>query len=642
MAFAEIVNDRLVVQTEWSEKDLVKQVPGSRWDPVEKVWTLPLAWASCVIARGVFGSMLRIGPELNEWAKRERTARVDLALDIRDLIDWRSDVIAGHLAEFPTSTDNDHDELLYPFQLVGREFLRVAGDVLLADAMGTGKSVQVLAALRRIMECGDEALPALIVCPNSVKQHWVDHVNDWLPEANPYLITGSAAVRRKTLAEAADDPNAIVVMNIEAVRLLSRVGGFGSIRLLKCRECDPVNGDERLTAAKCEVHDKPLNGFGFRTCVLDEAHRVKDPRAKQTRAIWATFHDESVRRRWALTGTPIANHPGDLWSTMHAVAPSEYATKSKFIDRYAMLSWNAFGGMDITGLRLDTRAELFKFFDPRFRRMTKELVLPQLPPKVRVTHHVDMSPKQKKAYDEVAATLVTELDDGSLLVARSSLTAQTRLLQLASSYCEIDRGPDPADPAGWQVELREPSPKVDALIDILDDLGIRDPMSSTSVAVSAEHRRLLELAGARLDKEKIPYVVITGAVSDVQRALNLERFQAGDVRVLLFTYKAGGVGLNMTKASTLVRLQRSWSLVDNKQGEDRVHRIGSEQHDVVTIIDVVTAGTVEVDQQQRLGEKLRRLEEINRDRARLVAAGRSTSSLDDEEAQLMSAHLGEE
>ena len=111
--------------------------------------------------------------------------------------------------------------------------------------------------------------------------------------------------------------------------------------------------------------------------------------------------------------------------------------------------------------------------------------------------------------------------------------------------------------------------------------------------------------------------------------------------LLMFTYKAGGVGLNMTKASVLIRLQRSWSLIDNRQGEDRVHRIGSK-HDSVTIIDVVTAGTVEEQQMQRLAEKLRRLEEINRDRERLRVAGISTQHLDEEEAILAMADLGEE
>lgn len=488
---------------------------------------------------------------------------------------------------------------------------------------------------------GQSALPALVVCPNSVKDHWAERAEEWLPEATPYVVRGSANERRKIINKAKEDPSALVIINIEAMRQWSRLASYGSIRLQKCRECDPENGDERINAARCEMHRKELNDFPFKTCVLDEAHRVKDPKAKQTRAIWYVFHQPTVERRWALTGTPIANHPGELWSTMHAVCPEEFPVKSKFLDRYALMSWNQFGGMDIVGLRPDTRDELFKFFDPRFRRMTKAQVLPQLPSKIRIVHSVEMTPKQRRAYEEMSQGMVSYLDDGTMIVARSNLTARIRLLQLASSYCKISRDPaDPANPALWKVELSEPSPKVDALFELIDDLKVYST-GGTSIVVASDQRKLLELASARLEREKKPHVMITGAVPEHQRAENLARFQAGDVPLLMFTYKAGGVGLNMTKASVLIRLQRSWSLIDNRQGEDRVHRIGSE-HDSVTIIDVVTAGTVEEQQMQRLAEKLRRLEEINRDRERLRAAGISTQHLDEEEAILAMADLGEE
>src|SRR5690606_40345437 len=92
-----------------------------------------------------------------------------------------------------------------------------------------------------------------------------------------------------------------------------------------------------------------------------------------------------------------------------------------------LLSWNAFGAMDIVGLRPDTREEFHKILSPRFRRMLKSVVLPQLPPKVRSIRTVEMSPKQRKAYDELSSSLVTRLDDGTLLVARSNLSAAIRL-----------------------------------------------------------------------------------------------------------------------------------------------------------------------------------------------------------------------
>jgi SNF2 family DNA or RNA helicase len=347
------------------------------------------------------------------------------------------------------------------------------------------------------------------------------------------------------------------------------------------------------------------------------------------------MHDPEVQYRWALTGTPIANHPGDLWSVMNAVAQEDFPARTAFIDRYALQAWNAFGSMDIVGLRSDRRDEFFKIFNPRFRRMQKAIVLPQLPPKVRTIRLVEMSAKQKKAYKELSETLVTKLDDGGLLVARNNLTAATRLLQLSSSYCEVDRGDTPDDPSTWIVTPTAPSTKVDELVELIRE------NEGQSIAVAAEHRKLLELAEERLTKEGITSVMITGKVDADERAHNLALFQEGRVQVILFTYKAGGVGLTMTRADTLIRLQRSWSLVDNLQGEDRVHRIGSEIHDSINIIDVVTEDTVEVQQCLRLYDKSQRMEEIVRDREQLIKNGLPTTQMDEELERLTSAFLGE-
>lgn len=803
MALAELIDGRIVIQSEWSEKDLVKQIPGSEWNGRTKLWELPLSWGSCITLRGVFGPQVQIGPELNNWAWQERHRRIEPALALRGLYAPEHLVQAAALTGMPYNPgENDHIERLYPFQLIGREFLAIAGDALLGDEMGciygdavltvnrggksrnihlrdlvhrfnggippsgarwnlsiptfvqrevdgvvrltrvvsawssgikttftvttetgrsiratdehpfltergwlrldqlmpgdlvhvrgdadlnvlpkvvhervmsieefgteqtydievadyphnfladgfvvhnTGKTVQVLSALRRLLEItGESSLPALVVCPNGVQDHWADRTREWLPEAVPYPVVGNAIVRRKTLAKAIKDECALVIVNIEAVRLLSRLAGYGSIALKSCRSCQPEFGDENLATSRCETHPKELNEFPFRTCILDEAHRVRDPKAKQTRAIWYTFQQPTVRRRWALTGTPVDSHLGELWSTMRAIDKAEFPVKSKFVNRYAKLSWNAFGGMEIAGLRLDTRQELFQILDPRFRRMTKSVVLPQLPPKVRIAHRVGMTPKQRKAYDEVESSLVTRLDDGTLLIAKSDLAARTRLLQLSSSYCTVVRDPaDPDNPRKWLVELAEPCPKLDTLLELLDDLKVLE-VGGPSVVVAAEQRKLLELVSAGLERNRIDHVVNTGATPEALRGDNLRLFQSGQVPVLLFTYKAGGIGVDMTRASVMVRLQRSWSVIDNRQGEDRVHRIGSEQHNCVTIVDLITTGTIEDTQMKRLTGKLQRLEEINRDRQLAAAAGLGTEDLDREEVILMHSDLGAE
>jgi SNF2 family DNA or RNA helicase len=612
-------------ETLWNDSYQIKMIPGKKWDRKAKRWTLPKSYAACILLRELFGDRIVVEPELAAWARSERDHR-DEVLSMREALslDERS--------EFA----NEHDADLFPFQIPGRDFLVKARLVLLGDHMGTGKTFQTLAGIRAVDSIGN-AYPALVVCPNSLKRNWEREIKRWLPEANPFVIQGSAAKRRVQINEAAEAANAIIIVNIEAMKLHSRLSPYGSTRLKRCMECETKTqpGTPDLKESACEVHEKELNRIPFKVCVLDEAHRVKDPQALQTRAIWNVFHGPTVEYRWALTGTPVANHPGDLWSIMHAIAPETYPAKSAFIDRYARIEYNHFGGMSIVGLNHEHKEEFFKILDPHFRRMIKADVLKQLPDKVFMRRDVEMSPKQAKAYKDIAEQLVTVLEDGTVLVANGNLAGATRLLQFASAYCEVDQGETPEDPATWLVSLTDTpkSSKIDELMSIIED----NP--DKPLVIAAEHRQLIDLAAARMTDAGIPFARVTGGVSADERDAAVQAFQDGKIDYILFTYKAGGVGLNLTRADTMVRLQRSWSLIDNNQGVDRIHRIGSEVHDKVTIIDLVAAGTIEETQLERLYDKAERLEEIVRDRAKLLALGKTTDDLDAEAARIEATGL---
>jgi SNF2 family DNA or RNA helicase len=387
--------------------------------------------------------------------------------------------------------------------------------------------------------------------------------------------------------------------------------------------------------------------------ILDEAHRIKDPHSKQTRAIWAVAHDPSVQFRYALTGTPIANHVGDLWSIYHFLDPDEHATKSKFVDRYALQSWNAYGGLDIVGVNPDTRAEFFGVIDPRFRRTHKELVLDQLPEKIRTQRWVEMGTKQAKAYKDLKTQLTTIMDDGEILVAKNNLVRDTRLMQLASSYGEVEWVENPVTPKdkcrcfilGYDrhedicpermtcvVRLTEPSPKLDAMEDILDELG------GKPCIIAAESKQLIMLAAGRFknNRKREKFGLITGDQDEWERQKVITQLNEGDLNAVLMTIAAGGTGIDgLQVADTMIILQRSWSMVGNIQLEGRIDRIGSGIHDSIHYIDIVTRNTIEETRLwPRLAEKLERLEEINRDRAQLLRAGQNTYDLDTEEARI--------
>jgi SNF2 family DNA or RNA helicase len=559
-------------ETAFQDNNLVKMVPGHRFaGPLvgdSKIWHYPQSWATCLALRGVFGSRLQIGPQLNAWAFHERTNRINPAMELRSAMD----------------ADGDTD--LYPFQRAGVKFLTAAKQAILGDEMGTGKTVQTIRALRKLQDEKGDAFPVCIVCPNSMKTTWEREWMRWDNRAHVIILTGGIAKIRKQVERAQEliesGRDVALVINWESTWRVSRVAPYGSVHMTE---------DQKKP--------KVLNNIAFRSVVCDEAHRMKSPKAVQTRATWTLQHQDSVNYRFSLTGTPIANHPAELWSLLHGIAPEDYPTKTAFVDRYCLQSWNPFGGLDIVGVRPDTRDEFYAILDPRFRRMSKDLVLQQLPRKSRITRYVEMGPKQKKAYSEMESQMATKLDDGTVLLATNDLAVNTRLLQFASSYATVDET--------GQVQLQEPSPKLDTMEEIIEEL------EGASVVIAAESRKLIELAAKRLDKSGVTYRMIVGGLSGEIRQAAIDDFQAGRAQVMLMTLKAGGVGLTLTRAGVIVFLQRSWSMVDNKQGEDRVHRIGSEVHDKILVIDIVTEGTIEETQIPRLHAKLNRLQEIVRD-----------------------------
>jgi superfamily II DNA or RNA helicase len=161
------------------------------------------------------------------------------------------------------------------------------------------------------------------------------------------------------------------------------------------------------------------------------------------------------------------------------------------------------------------------------------------------------------------------------------------------------------------------------------------------------HRKLIDLAAKRFDKRKIPYSLIVGGMSDYERHTAIEQFKNGTHQVALLTIEAGGTGLDgLQVADTLFCLQRSWSMINNVQMDGRVHRIGSEVHDFVHIVEFVTDNSIESDKQYpRLAAKYQRLSEITRDRIRLMHAGLAQNEmyeLNRQESRAMTADLTED
>lgn len=569
---ADVSDGRIYLTSSFRRKEAIKLIPGARWDRERNQWWMPISWPACKQLRGVFGTDLVVGEGLVAWAQNELATRINPSLQLRLATEWEDTL--------------NLDPRLRPFQVAGVHFLVTAKQAILGDEMGAGKTVQLVQTLKALDETGGEPFPALIVCPSSIKAVWLKEFREWYPTASVVVAEGGAAARKKAIASGAD----VVIINYESAWRHTRLKGYGNLAL-----------------TDAEKTPKELNEVEWRTIITDEAHRTKNARAKQTRAVW--WLGQKAEYRYALTGTPIANAPDDLWSLLHFVAPHEFPSKTAFVDRYCNVSFDGFGHMNVIGVHPVNKDELFEILDPRFRRMPKSLVLPQLPPKVRVTREVAMSPKQAKAYRQMETMMMADFD-GDIVAETLPITKRLRLMQFASASAEVD--------AEDRVRLTAPSSKIDEMVDYLTDIGEAEP-----AVIFAQSRQLIELACQRLDKEKIQYRKVVGGMSTDERANAVRDFQEGRCRVFLGTVAAAGEGLTLTRSRHLAFLQRADSMLMNLQAEDRIHRIGSEIHDSVVITDFIATGTVEEPQLFSLFAKIARLQEIVRDRVSLELAAQS-------------------
>ena len=573
---------------EYRYKELCKSIPGSSWSASDQIWRLPLSWSTCLALRSTFRDDLVIEPSLNEWAMDQLENRVTPANDLRDL------------EEFIDPTNED----LFPHQRAGVKFLATARRALLADEPGLGKTAQAIRAIKELKEVGNEdVFPVLVVCPNTLKKNWEREIQRWWPGVKTQVIRGTSTKRRKQFEEEAD----VFIINWESLRAHSRLAPYGSIALARCIECG--GHDSKISLNRCEVHKRELNQIDFKVVIADEIHRSKDPKSKQTRALWAATGDADIR--FALTGTPIANNVVDLWSILHWLSPLDWPSKTKWIDRMVDTMLNAFGGLMVLGVKPHMEEEFQKTISHHMRRMLKARVLPWLPPVINDRRDIEMSTRQKKAYEQMRDTMIAELESGEALSAPSILTQTIRLLQFASSYAQIVVDETSGEP---RAILSEPSCKVDSLMDDIKNGDFGDD----SVAVCAVSRQLIELLSAELTKNKIQHGLITGAQNEDERQKSIDDFQSGNTKWILFTAQAGGVGVTLTAARRLVMLQRPWSLVDHKQALDRVHRIGSEIHESVIITDYVTEGTIEERVLQVLETKSDNFEQIVHDKEKLL------------------------
>lgn len=444
---------------------------------------------------------------------------------------------------------------LYDYQLAGLAFLGDAKRAILADEMGLGKTAQ---AIQAAVESGAEKV--LVISPNSLKWVWAEEAVKWAYDVEPEDIE---VYNGKTVK----CDKWMTVINIEAVRLERNLAA--------------------LKAAKWDV------------IIVDEAHRIKNRKAAQTKAV----KQLTAEHIFLLTGTPILNTPDEMWSLLNYLYPKTYSSYWRFFERYVIWWDNGFG-RQISGYRdLDHLAG--EIADIMLRR-TKAEVIKELPPKTYQTIKVDLLPEQRKMYNAMRDEFIAQLNDDQAVAALSAISQLTRLKQIAT---------DPHIVAE-DCETDVPSAKMDALNELLGDL-LSNP--ERKVVVFSQWARACRRVASATEKIGVGYATLTGDDCETARKEAVHRFQSDpECRVFISTIQAGGVGITLTAADTVIFLDKLWTPAYNQQAEDRVYARMNDLHGA-TIYSLVAKDTIEERIEDMLLDKEQVIEAVMCDGSRLLA-----------------------
>jgi len=433
-----------------------------------------------------------------------------------------------------TLPDNLQAELRH-YQQQGLNWLQFLREYkfsgILADDMGLGKTIQTLAHLLIEKQSGRMSLPSLIIAPTSLMSNWRRETERFTPDLKILILQGT---ERKQLFYKIRDYDLILT----TYPLLSR--------------------DEE-TLLEHEYH----------YLILDEAQTVKNPLSKAAQLVRRI----KANHRLCLTGTPMENHLGELWAQFDFLMPGFLGDIATFKKRYRT-------PIEIYG-DSEQRTRLSRRVAPFMLRRTKQEVATELPPKTEIIRSVPLYPKQAALYESIRLTMEKKVRDAIAQkgLSRSHITILDALLKLRQTCC------DPRTLPLKEAQKVQQSAKLDLLMELLPE----QLEEGRRILVFSQFTRMIALIENELNTRKIGYAKLTGQTRNRDDAIEL--FKSGEVNVFLISLKAGGVGLNLTEADTVIIYDPWWNPAAESQAADRAHRIGQDKP--VFIYKLITENTVE-------------------------------------------------
>lgn len=462
-------------------------------------------------------------------------------------LDVRLDDGASRAASLAFEAPPPPISCLRPYQERGYQWLMALHALgmggILADDMGLGKTVQMLSALLSAVQTEKEKKPSIIISPTSLTYNWLSECAKFTPALSVLLITGSQAARAE---------------QIEALR-----------------EKGPLAPDVVITSYPLIRRDIALmRDIPFRFAVLDEAQQIKNVQSVGAHAV----KQLTAETRVALTGTPMENHAGELWSLFDFVLPGYLPRYTDFLRRWGE-------GQNADDLRRRIR--------PFLMRRVKEDVLQELPEKLESVVMADLPQEQRRVYDAVLLQRRERVNQ--LLRERGMAKGRAEVLSAITELRQIC-----CHPALCLPDYAGLSGKLELLMDLLPGALA----AGRRALIFSQFTSMLHLIEKRLALSGIPYLYLDGETPAPQRLELTRRFNEGEADVFLVSLKAGGTGLNLTGADLVIHYDPWWNPTAEEQATGRAHRIGQTKK--VEVLRLVVHNSIE-EQVLRMSARKRRL-----------------------------------
>ena len=480
---------------------------------------------------GAFEGRLYNAPEIADVASNSPHYRTQFAKSFDTFMKEAKSGKPVRRVKLPKS----HRELLRPYQSAGVEWMhflrtyRFGG--ILADEMGLGKTIQALSQVSVHTEDGETSL---VVCPKTLLHNWEREAEMRFPELSVAVVEGTALERKRLILQKKNAPHLLITSYPLAQR---------DIEWYKARK-------------------KP-----FHYLLLDEAQSIKNPRTKNAHAVKAI----PAEYRLALTGTPLENSVEELWSIFDFLMPGFLGHHAAFQKHFGKPIMERGNANALAHLKSKTSCFML--------RRTKGEVLKELPAKIEQSMRVELADDQNVLYQEVLARTRAELF--AEVEKRGFKRAQIHILAALMKLRQICNHPALVEPKGTYS-----SAKLDACMDIVREIKAE----GRKVLIFSQFTKMLDIIADSLRSEHIPFSMLTGKTRNRQELV--DAFNGDPAKtVFLISLKAGGTGLNLTSADTVIIFDPWWNPAVENQAIDRAHRIG--QLRAVNVYRLITIGTIE-------------------------------------------------